>query len=68
MGKMLERVCDHLFWDIQESNNTQVLAQHVKWKSCKIIEIWDSLYNFAKETGERELGIKHSKTNLDVWE
>ena len=69
MGKRLERVCDHLFWDIdwKDSWNTQILAQDVKWKSCKIIEIWDSLYNYSKEVGRKELGSRGMITNLDIW-
>ena len=72
MGKRLERVCDHLFWDVlvwEWNNSTGDLAQNVKWQvSCQLVEIPDSLYNFAKEVERRELAIKHKKINLDVWE
>lgn len=71
MGKRLERVCDHLFWDTlvwKESSNTQILAQNTKWKvNCQLVEIWDSLYNFAKEVERRELRRRMS-INLDIWE
>ncbi|EKD66230.1 MAG: hypothetical protein ACD_49C00059G0003 [uncultured bacterium (gcode 4)] len=82
MGKRLERVCDHLFWDVDESIVLKDLTSEMQnelgrimnlWDNiplkpkCHIINIWDSLRNYAKEVERRELGIVHGKTNLDIW-
>jgi len=82
MGKRLERVCDHLFWDVNENTVLKDLTWEMQkelgrimslWEDdlsppkCHIINIWDSLHNFARKTGERELK-KWMSVNLDIWE
>lgn len=78
MWKMLERVCDHLFWELAnlDLNVPEKLTKKVwekvekiTWSTCQLVSIPKSLRDFARETEKDELRKRWlwKKVNLDVW-
>lgn len=42
MGKRLERVCDHLFWDVNENTVLKDLTWEMQKELGRIMSLWEN--------------------------